>query len=187
MSTPISPPKAEDLAWGRATQATRFTTLFSLFLTLVSPLWMTANNITLEHFDGSLSATIAAFRTLGLLTFIHRYFPWPSTFGFTVYITWILFQAFLYAILLGKTCYGQLTPAGNLLQYTPNGFLAWTITHLLFLYLILSEKMSPSVLAENWEGLSVAANAYGLFLALVVYVKGRRWPSFEGDRKFSGW
>jgi hypothetical protein len=50
----------------------------------------------------------------------------------------------------------------------------------------MSGKMSPSALAENWEALSVAANAYGLLLAVVVYVKGRKWPSFEEDRKFSG-
>lgn len=81
---------------------------------------------------------------------------------------------------------GQLTPAGNLLEYRTNGLLAWLATHAAFAVCVLRGHVDPAIIAKNWEALLVAVNVYGFLLSGIAYAKAYLSPTFEGDCKFSG-
>ena len=106
-----------------------------------------------------------------------------ATFG---YLTWVSVQALLYSYLPGPTSYGQMTPAGNLLQYTTNGLLAWTVTHALYAATSLVGILDPAIIARNWEALLVTVNVYGILLAAFALMKAYLAPSHPLDRKFTG-
>jgi 7-dehydrocholesterol reductase len=117
---------------------------------------------------------------------VENYFPKPTITGFQLYYAWLTFQGLLYAFLPGKIGYGQMTPAGHTLPYCVNGLLAWVVTHGLYLFLSVYLKLfKPSLIADHWGPLFIAANSYGYFLTAFSYVKANLFPSHAEDRKFS--
>ena len=102
-----------------------------------------------------------------------------------VYFSWVLFQAALYTFLPGKGK-GQLTPAGQLLEYNVNGLLAWQTTVTLAVAGCLAGVLDPSLLTDNWEGMIVTMNIYGYLLSIAAYLKAHIAPTHPQDRKFSG-
>ena len=81
---------------------------------------------------------------------------------------------------------GQLTPAGNLLEYRVNGLLAWQLTVALTAVGAFMGYLDLCMIADHWEGLLVVINVYGFFLSALAYLKAYLAPSHAGDRKFSG-
>jgi 7-dehydrocholesterol reductase len=141
--------------------------------------------ISLSSFNGSLTVMFNFISNYGWRSFA-LYAPQPSSKAALGYTAWVLFQAGLYQFLPSQLSTGQLTPAGNLLQYRTNGLLAWVVTHALFGGLVLFGNLDPAIIARNWEGLLVAANVAGFALSLVAYAKAHVSPTHGGDRKFSG-
>lgn len=149
--------------------------------TLVIFLW-----ISLSSFEGSLTAAYQTLVGFGPGTFYVYFAPRADLKVSLVYGAWILFQAALYQLLPSKLSYGQLTPAGNLLQYRTNGLLAWIITHVLFIALAASGHLDPAIIAQNWEPLLITSNVAGFLLTGFVYLKAHWSPTHDKDRKFSG-
>ena len=172
--------------WGRTTEATWATAAGALCIVVLSPVWIVANWITLEYFGGSLSVFFSAISSDGLIPFIQQYAPRPSMVASIGYVCWLAFQATLYSRLPGPISMGQLTPAGNLLQYKTNGLLAWVVTHLLTVLAATFGFLDLALIANHWEGLLVAVNVYGMLLAAFCVIKAHVAPSHSNDRKFSG-
>ena len=177
---------AIDRLWGRKTEATWATAAGSLALVLVCPVWIVANWVTLEYFDGSLSSMLSALYSDGLTSFTQQYAPRPSKEASIGYAGWLAFQGALYSLLPGPISTGQVTPAGNLLKYKTNGLLAWVTTHLLTMLAALIDVLDLSLIANHWEGLVIAVNVYGVLLAAFAQIKAHVAPSHPNDRKFSG-
>lgn len=107
-------------SWGRRSKATWTASLGALFVIIFVVGWISTNFIALEYYGGSLRAVAQAVLKQGLVDFVVQNAPRGSAKATIGYLSWVLFQAFLYSYLPGKLCHGQLTPAGNLLQYTTN-------------------------------------------------------------------
>jgi 7-dehydrocholesterol reductase len=172
--------------WGRRSKASWTASLGALLIVTLCPVWLITNWIALEYYGGSLRAVAQAALKQGIVEFAVHHAP-QATFQATAgYLAWVLFQAFLYSSLPGPLCYGQMTPAGNLLKYTTNGLLAWSVTHAIYGATSLAGLLDPAIIAKNWEALLVVVNAYGLLLAAFAQVKAYVAPSHPLDRKFSG-
>lgn len=156
-----------------------------VFMITVPPSLVILTWIALEHFNGSLFGAAFALQELGLATFVKQFAPAADLRTSLAYFAWILFQAFLYTVLPGRST-GQLTAAGNLLEYHTNGLLAWQITVALFAVAVFSGVLDPAFIAKNWEGLVVIYNIYGYSLSCVAYLKAHYAPSYAEDRNFSG-
>lgn len=176
----------EVTTWGRRSHASWTASLGALLIVTFCPVWIITNWIALEHYGGSLQATVHSLLRLGLFEFVTLHAPRPSLQAAAGYLTWLSFQAFLYSKLPGPLSKGQMTPAGNLLFYTTNGILAWTLTHLLFVAGSFTRLLDPAIIARHWEGLLVAVNVYGFSLALFAQIKAYIAPSHPDDRKFTG-
>jgi 7-dehydrocholesterol reductase len=173
-------------SWGRRSKATWTASLGALFIIVFVVCWVGTNWVALEYYGGSLRSVAQAALKQGLVSFTIQHAARPTMRASIGYLTWVIFQAFLYSYLPGKLSYGQLTPAGNLLQYTTNGLLAWTITHVAFAVATFTGIIDPAIIAKNWEGLLVAVNIYGLLLAAFCQIKAYVAPSHPQDRKFTG-
>ena len=172
--------------WGRRTKATWFSAFFCFLLVTLCPVFLTIIFATLEYFDGSILDTLTAFREEGSLRFFINYSPRPDFNAAVGYLAWLLFQALLYTFLPGPLSTGQMTPAGNLLEYRTNGLNAWLLTHALFLTLGFSGFLDMAIIANNWQGLVVATYVYGFIISGFSLVKAHLAPSHPKDRKFSG-
>lgn len=175
-----------DVTWGRRAKATAIDGIVAALIVLVVPCWMNMDRIALQYFEGSLSSAASALWSDGIVDFAYNYYARPSEAAVGGYTAWILFQAGLYAALPGKLCKGQRTPGGQLLEYTANGLSAWTVTHIVFLIAVLLGAFKASIIADNWDGLVVAMDTYGILMSAAALVKGHFAPSFDGDRKLSG-
>ena len=173
-------------SWGRQVKASRWAATGSLFMVVVIPLWLFWNWIALEFFDGSYLLEIAALHRNGVWLFCSHYLPHPSWDASLGYIGWLFFQAALYQFLPGPISTGQLTPAGNILQYKTNGLLAWVVTHAIAVGAALLGYLDLTIIADHWEGLLVAMNIYGILLPALCLIKGYIAPSYPGDSRYSG-
>ena len=174
-----------DSFWGRRTDATRWTAFASLVLVVVCPLWISYIWISLEYHNGSVYQTAVAMSEKGLYSFCHQYAPRPTMNAFIGYAAWVSLQALLYSLLPGPISLGQMTPAGNLLEYKTNGLLAWVVTHCIVVVAGTLKILELAIVANHWMGLLVAANAYGILLAGFCQIKAHVSPSHPNDRKFS--
>ena len=175
-----------DSFWGRKTDATWWTAFASLLLVVVSPLWLSYIWITLEYHNGSVYQTAMAISENGFYSFCDQYGPRLTTNAFIGYAVWVSLQALMYTLLPGPISTGQMTPAGNILEYKTNGLLAWVVTHCIVLVAGTLKILDLAVVANHWMGLFVAANAYGILLAGFCQIKAHLFPSHPNDRKFSG-
>ena len=142
--------------------------------------------ITLEYHNGSLYQTAMAISENGLYSFCDKYAPRFQLDAFVSYAAWVSLQALLFTTLPGPISTGQMTPAGNLLEYKTNGLLAWVITHSVVVVAGILKLVDLATLANHWMGLLIAANVYGFLLAAFCQIKAHISPSHPNDRKFSG-
>ena len=175
-----------DLLWGRKTDATWWTAFASLVLVFGSPLWISFMWIGLEYHNGSVYETAVALSENGLYSFCHQYAPRFTMNAFVGYAAWLSLQALFFTLLPGPISTGQMTPAGNLLEYKTNGLLAWVITHCVVIFAGAVGVVNLATVANHWMGLLIAANIYGYLLALFCQIKAHVSPSHPSDRKFSG-
>jgi 7-dehydrocholesterol reductase len=174
------------ISWGRCHRGSFWTSLGCAGIMLLCPLLVIFTWIALEDFGGSFTAAASRLSSLGLREFAMQFGPQPSLKGFAYYISWLLFQALLFAYTPSKLSIGQLTPAGHLLEYHTNGLGAWAITHVVAVDLVLFGVIDPAIIAKNWECLLIACNVYGFLLTAFAYAKALASPTHAGDRKFSG-
>ena len=172
--------------WGRQAEADWFASLAALTIVLICPICVFLNCISVTHFSGAYDTTFSTLSDLGLSDFLRQYLPRPSSSAALGYAAWLLFQALLFTILPGPLSTGQRTPAGYLLKYRTNGLFAWIITHILFFGLGALGWLDLAIIANNFEGLTVAAIIYGLLLPIPCVLKAHIAPSHPDDRKFSG-
>ena len=174
------------VSWGRRHRSSWLLGALSLLFMIFCPALISFIWISLEYYDASVTASLAALKSEGLLLFAAQHSPrWDGLV--TVYhAAWIAFQAALYILLPGRTCKGQLTPAGNVLDYKINGLLAWMTTILAGLAATAAGYLDPAIIAKNWGQLICTLNICGFAIALIFYAKARLFPSHESDRKFSG-
>src|SRR5438045_609390 len=157
--------------WGRSHRTSMSTAIHSAGIMLLCPVLVIFTWIALEFFSSSLLTAGAELFSIGPWQFTARYMPTVSSSTLTGYTAWLLFQAALYTSLPSRLSTGQLTPAGYLLKYYTNGLLAWTVSHLVAFALVVSGVVNPTVIADNWAGLLVAANVYGFLLSAFAYFK----------------
>jgi 7-dehydrocholesterol reductase len=87
----------------------------------------------------------------------------------------------------GATGYGQLTPAGHVLEYKVNGLNVYIVSHVLYVLGSFYFKLfKPTIIFDNWGPLLIIANMYGYSLAIFAYIKAFLFPTHPNDRKFSG-
>lgn len=178
--------RTRQVTWGRASKAGLTTSIGAVFMVVSAPLWVHLNWIALEYFDASLTTTLRALMSKGPITFVQEYSPQPSYQAALGYTAWLALQSLLYSYLPGPKCLGQRTPGGHQLSYTTNGLTAWYITHIAFLAGALLGLLDPASIAKHWQGLLVAANAYGFALAVLAPLKGYWCPTYREDCKISG-
>lgn len=173
-------------SWGRKMKASWWVAIASSFLAVGCPVFLLWNWIGLEYFDGSYVAEFDTLRHDGIQRFSSKYLPRPSLKVSLGYVAWLLLQVFLYCFLPGPISTGQLTPAGNLLNYTTNGLLAWAVTHGVVIGAAVIGFLDLTFIADHWEALLVATNVYGIVLPIFLLIKGYVAPSYPNDCKYSG-
>ena len=177
--------KTSTVTWGRNLDTSWAGNAYCVFMFIVPPTLTFLGWITLERYDGSLSAVIYDIHHLGMFACFKEHAPSASPVAALGYSSWVLFQSLLYTYLPGRST-GQLTPAGFLLEYHTNGLLACLLTLAAGLTAFSCGVLDPSIIAKHWEGLVVVLNAYGLLLTVAAFVKAHFAPSHVADRKFSG-
>ncbi len=185
--------------WGRAWQATVFSSISSLLIMACTPLMVFYFYIACAEYQGSLSEPFLQMidGRLSLSAFFGQ-FPALTWKAIQIYGVWFAFQLVLALFvpdIIGRYAKsyrggqqkGSVTPAGNQLTYEINGLQAWIITHIVFIVCSFGLGwFSPAIILENWGPLLWVVNIVGNLVALFVYVKARFFPTLANDRKFSG-
>jgi 7-dehydrocholesterol reductase len=70
-------------------------------------------------------------------------------------------------------------------SYT-NGFSAWLITNLLFIWLSVLGILDPAIIVKHWPALLISVNICGYLLSSFAYFKAYLFPTHKADLKFSG-
>ncbi|KAF7368088.1 7-dehydrocholesterol reductase [Mycena sanguinolenta] len=175
--------------WGRTSTPAMFEIALSAIWLLLCPASCLIPWATLTLHEGSIGKF---FVSLGDNDGVYTIFNSAQTslpsvlHSMRLHGIWIVFQATLFIVLPGATVYGERTPAGNRLQYKINGLLSWFLTIGVYILGGLRSWWDADIVAKQWLGLMVAANAYAIVLTVVVYVKAHVAPSHSSDRKFSG-
>jgi 7-dehydrocholesterol reductase len=174
--------------WGRANYSLSGS-IMVLLIFIFCPMLVLYMYVSCMHFDCALSTpflNVVVHKTMTINQYI-ALLPSLTAKASMIGVGWLAFQALLAVYLPGPTGYGQLTPAGHVLEYKVNGFNVWILTHVLFIggsfYLHLFE---PTIIYDNWGPLLVFANIYGYCLTLFSYIKAYTFPTHAKDRKFSG-
>ena len=160
--------------------------LLSLGFMVTCPIFVIFLYVCIWDFDSSLKETAYALTSYGIPEFFLQYTPWPTLRASIGYTGWLVFQAFLFSVLPGKTVTAPPTPGGNTLVYRINGLNSWVLTTITAVVLAVTEILPLSSIAENWGGLVIAANVYGILATLFGWIKGHLFPSATKDRRFSG-
>ncbi|KAE8332537.1 ergosterol biosynthesis ERG4/ERG24 [Aspergillus sergii] len=172
--------------WGRRKNVSSLAGFLSMGAVIASPLFALFLYICLENFDGAMwKPTLELFSSP--IDFFLRYLPGPTSQATILYASWVAMQAALYSVLPGRIVYGPPTPAGHTHPYRMNGRASWfaTIGTLAIVAVVQGIDAVASV-AQNWGGILVAANIYGIAFSVISWLKGHLQPSFEKDRRFSG-
>uniref|UniRef100_A0A2D4ITG8 7-dehydrocholesterol reductase n=1 Tax=Micrurus lemniscatus lemniscatus TaxID=129467 RepID=A0A2D4ITG8_MICLE len=184
--------------WGRARKADWFSLISVIFLLLSSPFIVYYFIMSCDQYHCSLSEP-----AIQLLTGkVHVLDIWDKTplFSWKVlifYLSWVMFQAFLFMIpdfchkfipgFQGGVQEGAISPAGFVLKYEINGLQAWLITHALwFANVYYFQWFSPTIIFDNWIPLLWCANIMGYLTSIFVWLKAYFFPSNAKDCKFTG-
>lgn len=179
--------KFKNPTWGRY-QGDALATFGVLMILIFCPLMPLYFYISCTHFDCSIYEPVQKIlidKTMNpndLVALIPSLTPKAVQMG----LGWLVFQILLALYFPGPKGYGQLTPAGHVLEYRVNGLNTWFVSHALFIGGSYMGWWSLSVIFDNWGPLLILANIYGYSLAVFSYIKAHLFPSHPGDRKFSG-
>ncbi|KAJ9637197.1 hypothetical protein H2199_007483 [Coniosporium tulheliwenetii] len=173
------------LPWSRNTRSSWVLSVGCVMVIITCPFLVHMTWIALEYFDSSLSRAIGTMLEMGPVPFFIEYTAVPTKQEILGYGLWLVFQGTLYAYLPGRSK-GRPTPAGHVLDYHTNGFLAWLITTSLFIAGIFFNVIDPTILVNHWGGLVTILNVYGFILATVAYLKARFASSHPKDNVHLG-
>ncbi|KAF7367977.1 7-dehydrocholesterol reductase [Mycena sanguinolenta] len=174
--------------WGRTSTPAVFEIALCAISLILCPASCLIPWATIELYDGSVGKFLVS---LGDNDGVYTIFNWVQTSlpsvldSMRLYGIWVIFQATLFVALPGATVYGETTPAGNRLRYKINGLLSWFLTIGVYILGGLCSWWDADIVVKQWSGLMVAANAYGIVLTILAYVKAHVSPSHSSDRKFS--
>lgn len=181
-----SPEDHVNPSWGRFNGDSWLSVVGSGGIMVLCPILVILFSVALADFKGSITTTLWTYATHNPIDLMVLHFPRPTTEAMLGYAAWLFFQTALYIWLPGEIGYGQRTPAGHLLPYRVNGIQAWVVTHALAAGAVWLGYLDGAIIAKNWDGLMIAMNVYGYFLAGISYVKALVDPTHPEDRKFSG-
>eukprot|EP00126_Sphaerothecum_destruens_P005669 Sdes_comp18949_c0_seq1m9457 len=179
------------VCWGRHERSTWIDVVLVSGMLLICPLIVVYFWTSCAHFQCEITGPILEYTNRSHLyqsffQYLSIYSPAPSSRGFLLAGIWLLVQLCLYLFLPGPIGYGQLTPAGHILQYKVNGLNAWIVTHVCMAAAVIYELFPASIIADNWGSLLVVANLYGYTLSFFAYLKANLFPTHEDDCKFTG-
>lgn len=181
-----SPANHVNPTWGRFNGDSWYSVVGCGAIMVLCPILAILFSVALADFNGSITTTLLVYATSNPIDVVVRHFPRPTMEAMLGYAAWLLFQGALYMWLPGQIGYGQRTPAGYLLPYRVNGFQAWIVTHALAAGAVALGYLDGALIAKHWDGLMIAMNVYGFFLAGISYLKALVDPTHPEDRKFSG-
>ncbi len=143
---------------------------------LVILLWYTNS-----HLNGSLSQLGTLIVQQGFFSSLYQIWQ-PVFFGSTtawkIIFFFVSFELILVRFLPGKIFYGPISPKGNIPIYKANGLLAFAVTIGLFgMGGFYFHSFSPVLIYDNLGAIFGALNCLSLVLCLVLYLKGRFFPS----------
>ncbi|PIG88603.1 hypothetical protein AARAC_001037 [Aspergillus arachidicola] len=172
--------------WGRRKNVSSLAGFLSMGAVIASPLFALFLYICLENFDGAMwKPTLELF--LSPIDFFLQYLPGPTIQATILYASWVAMQAVLYSVLPGRIVYGPATPTGHTHPYWMNGLASWFATiGTLSIVAVVQGIDDVASVAQNWGGILVAANIYGIAFSVISWLKGHLQPSFEKYRRFSG-
>lgn len=104
------------VGWGRRFKSHWIVSLFSVGIMTLAPCLVILTWIAMDRFDGSYFDMTSSLLSRNPVDFLVQYGPQFRQPAFVAYVTWLFFQAGLYACLPSPLRTGQLTPAGYLLQ-----------------------------------------------------------------------
>lgn len=164
-------------------------TLSSAFLIMACPPAAILMWYTCVHLNGSVAELVALFSTQGFIGTVKSIWL-PVFFGtqtaWTMVGCFAAFELALMKILPGKRFEGPTTPTGNIPVYKANGVAAFALT--LFTYWLCAYPLGlfkASIIYDNFGGLLGALNIFSLGFCLLLYFKGRFFPSSE-DSSYTG-
>lgn len=167
----------------------QLTTLVPLALIFFSPPAVILFWYTNTALGGSFEALAAYLSEEGLLKGILSIWA-PLFFGsavaWKILVVFAALQLLFMKVLPGPYYHGPITPKGNIPIYKANGLVAFATTLLLF-YLAAFQwgLFSPTIIYDNFGPLLGAINLFSLFFCLLLYIKGRYYPS-SSDAGTSG-
>jgi 7-dehydrocholesterol reductase len=156
-------------------------TLGPLILMLFCPPFVMVMWYTNTQLDGSFYVLWNLINEEGLINTVYTiwqpYF-WGSSVAWTMIACFIVFELILMRILPGKKFYGPATAKGYMPLYKENGFLAFVITMATFCLASFGLQLFPAtILYDNLGSLFGALNLFSLLFCVLLYVKGRFFPS----------
>ena len=155
-----------------------FVPLFLLVCAPPATLLVWAINV---RYDGSVLAFAEQALAVGFLSELASIwgpYVWGTAAGWKIIGVFAALQLFLMRLVPGKSFHGPVTPNGHVPEYRANGVACFLITIGLFLggsYGL--DWFDPAIVYDNFPGILGALNVFGLSLCLLLYIKGRRFPS----------
>lgn len=130
--------------------------------------------LTVYSYGGSLGRTWAE----ASLAALWDQLPMPTCTGAGIFLGWTLFQGLLLELVPGPIINGPVTMTGEKPLYVQNGMWCWFITHALWLILgPLTNTIPFGQLYYHWGALIASTSLIGLPLCLMLYWKGRCYPT----------
>lgn len=152
-----------------------------LLLLLLCPPFVMLMWYTNTQLDGSFSTLFYLVKDKGIIEIIYSVwhpFFWGSAHAWLIIGCFIVFEMALLRVLPGKIFNGSVTPKGNNPVYKKNGFLAFLTTMISFSVASFGFNLFPAtILYDSLGAILGALNIFSLFLCLMLYLKGRFFPS----------
>lgn len=139
--------------------------------------------------QGSIALLAEQVRAVGFFTELASAWEpviWGTAAGWAIIGVFALTQLSLMRWVPGQISHGPVTPQGHVPKYRANGVACFLITLVLFLLASFGLRwFSPTIVYDNFAGIIGALNIFSLSFCLLLYFKGRFFPS-DPSSKLSG-
>lgn len=150
-------------------------------LTLITPPCVLTVWMILAHFDGSILRFVREIDAPTALALL----PMPSAYAAGIVLGLVVLELVLLLLVPGARFLGPVTPAGTRPSYVLNGVACWAVTHALLVGSWLAGAWSASRVYDALGELLVTLNLAALVFCLLLYAKGRTYPSSR-DAVYTG-
>jgi len=180
--------------WGRSVKANNLGAYLQTFFVLaVAPIIVYLVHISshaerngqFNVFHNSLFETISEL-VKNPVQFGHDFLPVITWTGIAIYFSWYLLLLVLTLLIPGPKGVGHPTPAGHVLEYDVNGLAVFLASHAIVGIMVMSGIIKATLVVDHLGSLLVIANIWGLFLAVLSYIKAFTFPSYPHDNKVTG-